>query len=147
MRDMINNKQITHLGNLAISGVTPIASNILDVDTFDAANLDVTVNTITDAGTAAGFTAHMQHSDTLVAVDFENVPAVQTQNATRTVVVVADNVDNSIAGGCGYAGSKRYLRFNIIGTTGSDADVSIRGTLNVPHRAPTNLIGVALTAT
>ena len=147
MRDMINNKQVVHLGNVTVSGDTPAASSWVDIRGFDACTLVMVNNTITDAGTAAGFTATMQESDSTAASAATTVATADTVDGANTIQVTADTADDSIAGGIGYKGGSRYVRFNVVGTTGSDADVSVVAILNKPHRAATTFVGTAVTAT
>lgn len=147
MRDMLNNKQVVHLGNLALSGTTPAASAWVDVRDFDACTIMVVNNTITDAGTAAGFTCTVQHSDTTAAADAAAIVAAESVDGNISVAVTADDADNTVAGGVGYKGSKRYVRVNAVGTTGTDADVSIIAVLNKPHRAATTFVGTKVAAT
>lgn len=41
MRDMLNNKQVVHLGTVVISGTTPAASAYVDLRGFDACTIAV----------------------------------------------------------------------------------------------------------
>ena len=147
MRDMLNNKQVVHLGNVVLSGTTPAASSWVDLKGFDACSILVVSNTITDAGTASGFTATLQEGDDSTAVGATAVAAADAVNGTVTVTEVTDGDDNTISGGVGYKGSKRYVRVNVVGTTATDADVSVIAVLNKPHRAATTLAGTAVAAT
>jgi hypothetical protein len=147
MRDMLNNKQAVHLGNLTLSGDTPAASAWVDLRGFDACTLVMVNNTVTDAGTADGFTATMQHGDDTTAAGAANAVADDAIDETLTIQVTADDADNAVAGGLGYKGSKRYVRLNVVGTTNTDADVSVMAILNKPHRAPTEFVGTAVSAT
>jgi hypothetical protein len=147
MRDMLNNKQVVHLGNLTLSGTTPAASAWVDVLDFDACTLMVVNNTITDAGTAAGFTCAVQHSDTTAAADAAAIAAGDSVDGQISIAVTADGAGDTVAGGIGYKGSKRYVRVNVVGTTGTDADVSIVAVLNKPHRAATTFVGTKVAAT
>ena len=147
MRDMKSNKQVVHLGNLSLSGVTPAASAWVDTRGFDACTLVLVNNTITDAGTTDGFTATMQHSDSTLGTSAAAVVAADSVDGAITVQVTADAADDAIGGGLGYKGSKRYVRFNVVGTTGTDADVSVVAILNKPHRAETTFVGTKVAAT
>jgi len=147
MRDMLNNKQVVHLGNVTVSGVTPAASSWVDVKGFDACTLVMVSNTVTDAGTAAGFTATLQEGDDSTAAGATAVAAADAVGGTLTITEVTDGDDNTISGAVGYKGSSRYARLNVVGTTGSDADVSVIAILNKPHRAATTLVGTAVAAT
>jgi hypothetical protein len=147
MRDMINNKQVVHLGNLTLSGTTPAASAWVDVREFDACTLVMVNNTVTDAGTAAGFAATMQHGDDSTTAGAADVVAADTVGGVIAVTVTSDSSDNTNAGGLGYRGSKRYVRLNAVGTTGTAADVSVLAVLNKPHRAATTFVGTSVAAT
>tara|TARA_R110000868_G_scaffold223318_2_gene475209 strand:- start:13608 stop:14051 length:444 start_codon:yes stop_codon:yes gene_type:complete len=147
MRDMLNNKQVVHLGNLTLSGTTPAASAWVDVRDFDACTIMVVNNTITDAGTAAGFACTVQHGDDSTAVGAAAIVAADSVDGDIAISVTSDGADNTVAGGIGYKGSKRYVRINAVGTTGTDADVSIVATLNKPHRAATTFVGTSVAAT
>lgn len=147
MRDMINNVQVVHLGNLTLSGTTPAASSWVDLQGFNACTLLLVANTVTDAGDANGFTATMQHGDTTAAASAAAVTASDVVGDTFTVQVTSDGADNTLAGGIGYNGNSRYVRFNVVGTTGTDADVSVLAVLGDPAYAATTLIGTAVAAT
>lgn len=147
MRDMISNKQVVHLGNLTLSGTTPAASAWVDVKGFDAATIVLVNNTVTDAGTTDGFTATLQEGDTTAAASASTVATGDTVGGANTIQVTADNADDAIAGGIGYKGGSRYVRFNVVGTTGTNADVSVVAILNKPHRAETTFVGTSVAAT
>lgn len=147
MRDMLNNKQVVHLGNVTVSGTTPAASSWVDTRGFDACTLVMVSNTVTDAGTAAGFTATLQEGDDSTAAGATDVAAADAVDGTLTIAEITDGDDNTVSGAVGYKGSSRYARLNVVGTTGSDADVSVIAILNKPHRAATTLVGTAVAAT
>lgn len=147
MRDMISNKQVVNLGTLALSGTTPAASGWVDTRVFDAATIVLVNNTITDAGDANGFTATCQHSDDITAASAANIAAADSVTGATTIQVTSDAADNVVAGGIGYKGSKRYVRLNVVGTTGTNAGVTVLAVLNVPHRAATTFAGTSIAAT
>jgi len=147
MRDMLSNKQVVLLGTVTLSGVTPGATSWVDTREFDAVTLMLATDTVTDAGAAAGFTFTAQHSDTTVAGDAAAIVAADSVNGTIALTVTADADDNKVIGGIGYIGSKRYVRMNGVGTTGTDATVKVYGILNKPHRAKTTFVGTAVAAT
>ena len=62
MRDNISGCQYVNLGTLTIGGATKTTSGYLDTRGFDAASIVVVNGTITNAGTAAGFTVTLQES-------------------------------------------------------------------------------------
>lgn len=147
MRDMLNNKQVVLLGTVTLSGVTPAASSWVDTRGYDACTIALVTQTVTDAGTSAGFTFTAQHSDTTVAGDAVAVPAASAVGGTVALTVTADADDDKLIGGIGYKGSKRYVRLNGVGTTGTDAVVKVLAILNKPHRAATTFVGTAVAAT
>ncbi len=147
MRDMLNNKQVVHLGNLTLSGVTPAASDWVDLRGFDACTLIAVPNTITDAGTAAGFTLTAQEGDDSTAAGATAVAAADMVGGTQALTETDDAADDSLTGGLGYKGGSRYVRLNAVGTTLTDADVSVFAILNKPHRAATTFIGTSVAAT
>ena len=147
MRDMISNKQAVHLGNVAVSGATPATSAYVDLKGFDACTIVIINNTVTDAGTAAGFTVTLQESADTTGAGASTVAAASTPDGTTTVTVTSNSADDAIAGAMGYIGNNRYVGITVTGTTGSNADISVIAILNKPHRSPTALIGTAVART
>lgn len=140
MRDGISNLQVIKAAQQTLAGVTPNYSQAFDVLGFGSAAIDLHTGAVTDAGTAAGFTMTLQHSDTLVGADFVAVPAGEFSG---TASVLLDTDDNIIAGSIGYLGAKRYVRAAFVGTTGTDAVVFSVGNMGKPHRAPVTRVGAA----
>lgn len=147
MRDMLNNKQVQHLGNLALSGTTPATSDYADLRGFDACTIMVINNTITDAGTASGFTVTLQESDDTAAASAATVATADEVDGNVTLTETVDTNDNTVLGGFGYKGSKRYVGVSAVGTTLTDADISVIAILNKPHRAATTFVGTAVART
>ena len=150
MRDMISN--ITRIKGAVqtLSGVTPNASALIDRRGYDSLTVYLDTGTVTDAGTAAGFTMKLQHSDTTTAADFVDVPAdglVPNSDGNTTVTVTADTDDNVTKPGVGYVAGKRYVRAVVTGTTGTNAVVQALGVLGKPHRAPAATVGSTTAAT
>lgn len=147
MRDMISNKQVVDLGTLALSGTTPATSAYVDLKGFDACTIVVRNNTITDAGTAAGFTITLQESEDTTGAGAGTVATTDTPNGTNTVTVTDDAADDSVAGGMGYIGTNRYVGVSAVGTTGTDAGITILAILNKPHKAKTTFVGTEVART
>lgn len=145
MRDNISNVQYVNLGSLTLSGVTPGLSGYLDTRGFDAASIVVVNGTITNAGTAEGFTVTLQESaDTTGAAA---VTATKTVSG-GTVTVTSDDADNVVAGpGLGYLGNKRYIGVTVTGTTGTDATITLIGVLSKPASAATTIAGAVVART
>jgi hypothetical protein len=138
---------MVHLGNVTVSGTTPATSSYVDTRGFDACTIVVAANTVTDAGTASGFTVTLQDSADTAGASAASVAAANAVDGTVTAVVTSDSADNSIAGVMGYVGGERYVGVSVTGTTGSDADLSVYAVLNKPHRAPTDATGAAVART
>lgn len=147
MRDMVSNTQLVHLGNVTVSGTTPAVSAYVDTREYDAATIVVVANTVTDAGTAAGFTVTLQESADTTGAAASTVATTDTVGGANTVVVTSDAADDTVAGAIGYVGGERYVGITVTGTTGSDADISVLAQLNKPHRAPTTIPGTAVART
>jgi hypothetical protein len=147
MRDMLSNKQVVLLGTVTLSGTTPGATSWVDTREYDACTIMLATDTVTDAGTAAGFTFTAQHSDLTTAASAADIVAADSVNGAIALSVTADTDDNKVIGGIGYKGSKRYVRLNGVGTTGTDATVKVYAILNKPHRAKTTFVGTNVAAT
>jgi len=147
MRDMLHNKTVTHLGNVTVSDETPATSAYVDTRGFDACTIVVIANTVTDAGTASGFTVTLQESADTTNAAAGTVATTDTVNGSNTITVTSDSADNTNAGGLGYRGDDRYVGITVTGTTGSDADLSILAVQNKPHAAKTTFIGTAVART
>jgi hypothetical protein len=146
MRDLISNTRAIKGAPQTLSGTTPNNSAAFDRSGFDALSLYLETGAITDAGTAAGFTLKLQHSDTLVGADFVDCSAADVLNGP-TVSVVLDTEGNKVAGGLGYVGGKTYVRGVFTGTTGTAAVVNLFAVLGKPYVAPTATAGVTLATT
>ena len=147
MRDFLSNNSTVDLTTDTLSGTTANASAWLDTSGFDAAAIEVFTATVTDAGTASGFTGTLQHSDTTAAADATDVTAAEAVGGVVSLTVTADTDDDKLIGALGYLGTKRYIRINYVGTTGTNAVVRTVGRLGKPHRAPTTYVGTSVAAT
>jgi len=150
MRDMISNQTILRGAPQTLSGVTANNSALIDRRGYNSVTVYLATDAVTDAGTAAGFTMKLQHSDTTVGTDFVDVPAVGLVaglSGSTTVTVTLDAADNVIAGGVGYVAGKRYVRGVVTGTTGTDAIVNVLAVLSKPSQAPATIVGATTAAT
>jgi hypothetical protein len=146
-RDGKSTKEVVHLGNLTLSGVTPASSAWVDTREADAVTLIPISNTITDAGTAAGFSFVMEESDTTAAADATAVDDDQIIGTESDLTVTSNAADDSIPGGLGYVGSKRYVRLTVTGTTGTNADVTVIAVSEKLATAPRTFVGTSVAAT
>lgn len=147
MRDLKSNIQIVHLGSITLSGTTPGASAWVDTRGYDAAAIILETNTVTDAGDTAGFTFTAQHSDATAASGATALVAADTTDGTIAITVTADTDDNKLIGAVGYRGSKRYLRLNGVGTTGTNATVTVYAILRRGAQLPATFVGTSVAAT
>lgn len=145
--DTLNGLQTVHLGNLTLSGTTPATSAYVDLQGFEGCTILVIANTVTDAGTTSGFTVTLQESADTTAAAAGTVATADAVNAANTVTVTSDSADNTVAGAMGYIGSERYVGVSAVGTTGTDADVSIVAVLGVASIQPPTLIGTSVART
>ncbi len=146
-RDGKSELQLVHLGNLALSGTTPAASAWVDTRDFDKVTLLPVANTITDAGDADGIVFEVEESDTTAASDATAVDAEQLLGAESDLTITSDAADDSITGGIGYIGSKRYVRLVATGSTGTDADVSVMAITGDASYEPRDFVGTSVAAT
>ena len=147
MRDMISGFSTVDLTIDTLSGATPNASAWLDTRGWDMAAIEIFTGVVTDAGTAEGFTATLQHSDTTLAADAVNVTAAETTRGVIAVTVTLDTADDLLAGVLGYNGIRRYIRVNYVGTALTNAIVRTVGRLGMASREPTTYIGTSVAAT
>jgi hypothetical protein len=147
MRDLKSNIQIVHLGAITLSGTTPGASAWVDTRGFDSAAIVLHTNTVTDAGDTAGFTFTAQHSDTTAASGASALVAADTTDGTFALSVTSDTDDNKCIGAVGYRGAKRYLRLNGVGTTGTNASVTVYAIVSHDAQAPATFVGSSVAAT
>jgi len=147
-RDLKNNVQIVHLGNLSLAGATPAASDWVDTKGFDTCTFMVVSNTITDAGTAAGYSFEMQENDDTTDAGATAVADSEIIGLETELTETSDTADDSVSGFIGYAGNARYARLQGTGTTGTAADVSVIAILHKGAQMPTaSSVGTSVAAT
>jgi hypothetical protein len=147
MRDMLNNKQVVHLGTVAVSGTTPATSAYVDTRGFDACTIAVLNGTVTDAGTASGYTVTLQESADTTDAASSTVAVGDEVDGNVTFTEATDSNDDVMLGGFGYKGSNRYVGVTVTGTTGSSAEIHVVAVLNKPHRAATTFNGTSVART
>lgn len=144
-RDGKNSIQVVHLGNVTLSGTSTVASDWVDTQGYDSVTFVPVVNTVTDAGTASGFSAVIQEGDT--SADAGATTATELVGAVADWTVTADGDDDVIKGVVGYVGNSRYARVAFTGTTASAADVSVVAILGNPSRTADADVGTSVAAT
>lgn len=139
--------QMVLLGTLTLSGTTPAASDWVDTRGFDSCTLVLKTDTVTDAGTAAGFSTEMQENDDTTAAGATAVADAEIIGSESDLTVTADGDDDKIIGGLGYVGNARYVRFNVTGTTGTNAGAKVYALLQHASQEPTTFVGTSVAAT
>lgn len=123
LREVCN---VTGSGTSTVAMVDEDATAVcVDLKGVDAINIDIMTQTVTDAGTASGFTFQIEESDDTTAANFTAVADADLVGLESLLAVTADTDDDAFVGSIGYIGSKRYIRVTTTGTTGTDAKSSI----------------------
>lgn len=136
--DRKNTQSLIRMGGATLSGTTPYNSNLADMRGYEALTVALQTLTVTDAGTASGFTLKLQHSDSTATgtfVDCTTNEVIPTSAGAITIAVTADTDDDLIKDTIGYRGNKRYVRAVVTGTTLTDAGVLILGVLSANSNA------------
>lgn len=146
----IDNKTListVRMGGATLSGTTPANTSLVDMQGFEALTVLLTTGTVTDAGTTAGFTMKLQHSDSTAAASFVDCAADEIVGANLTVT--DDAADDQAIGTIGYIGNRRYVRAVVTGTTGTNAVFVAFGLLgsNSSRSAPLPAVIAAVAAT
>ena len=148
MFDTLNDSSAIHMGKVTLNGTSAVASSLVDLRGYEALEINLIAGTITDAGTASGYTVKLQHSDTTAAVDFTDVTAADAVNGTTSVTNTTDTDDDKLIGRLGYVGTKRYVRVVATGTTNSAGDLHPVARLGRSSLSrPNTSIGAATAAT
>lgn len=147
--DLLSDLNTVHLGLVTLNGVTPVASALVDTLGFEGLRIHLNTGTITDAGTASGYTIKLQESDTTVAGSFTDVVAAHTPNGVVAITNTVDADDDRCIGVLGYIGSRRYVRVLATGTSGSAGAVYPLAIRGIPTNvtAPVALITASTAAT
>lgn len=149
--DILSDLNFTLGAVQTLSGVTPNNSALIDTRGFEGLSVVLQTGTVTDAGTASGFTLKLQHSDTTVAGDFVDVTAADLLPAggTTTITVTTDAANNLLAGAIGYTGNRRYVRSVTTGTSGTNATMQTGFVRGRPSSvsSPVAVIGATTAAT
>ncbi len=135
-RDLKNNIQVVHLGALLLSGTNVLESAWVDTRGFDSCTFVQVNGVVTDAGTAVGIIATVEDSVDSADANAEAVDDLELIGLESALIVTSDTADNVISGIIGYKGAKRFCRISMIGTTGSDALITILAILERGARMP-----------
>lgn len=134
--DMKSDTQVA-VGLIAtLSGTTPSAGNLIDMQGFEAATFLVCTGVVTDAGDANGFSFEVQESDSTAAASFTAVSNEDLVGLESALTVTSDTADGVAVGSIGYVGNRRYVRIVATGTTGTNAAVAVTVAKQRPYIAP-----------
>jgi hypothetical protein len=148
MHNFSDNAQMVHLGTLTLSGTTPAASAWVDAQGYNDTTLVVVTRTVTDAGTAAGFTLTGQYSDTTAAADAADLTVdLMKGGAAVSLAVTSDSADDAIVGYLKPDALAQYFRVRAVGTTGTNAVVDVFAVQINAAQRPTTFVGTAVAAT
>jgi hypothetical protein len=122
--DTRNNAEYGMGLSATLSGATPATGDWIDMQGWQSLTFTVGTGTVTDAGTASGFSFQVEESDTTADGDATAVADGDLIGAESALTVTADTDDDKMIGSIGYRGSKRYVRLKATGTTGTNAVVN-----------------------
>lgn len=145
--DLKNNQQVCLGISATLSGTTPSKGNICDLQGFEGATLFLLNGTVTDAGTASGFSFEVQESDDTADANFTAVADADLIGLESALTVTSDSADDVINGSIGYVGAKRYIRVVATGTTGTAAYVGGVWVKGAPVSAKVDATAAAIAAT
>lgn len=123
MFDERNNAEYVFGIQSALSGTTPVESNIVDMQGWESLTWVAFTGTVTDAGTAAGIVFEVQESDTTADADFTAVADSDLIGSEADMSILLDTDDRIVNGTIGYRGGKQYVRLVATGSTGSSANL------------------------
>lgn len=108
-----------------LSGTTKAEGDWIDMQGWQSVTFSVSTGTVTDAGTTAGFSFQVEEGDDTTDAGATAVADADLIGTEAALTVTADDDDNKMIGSIGYRGSKRYVRMTAVGTTGTDAAVTV----------------------
>ncbi len=109
-----------------LSGTTKAEGDWIDMQGWESLTFMVSTGTVTDAGTASGFSFQVEESDTTADADATAVADANLIGLESDLTVTADTDDDKFIGTIGYRGDKRYVRMTAVGTTGTNATVTVQ---------------------
>lgn len=111
-----------------LSGTTKAEGDWIDMQGWQAVTFSVSTGTVTDAGTASGFSFQVEEGDDTTDAGATAVADADLIGLESALTVTSDDDDNKMIGSIGYRGSKRYVRMTAVGTTGTNAVVAVHAT-------------------
>lgn len=147
MFDERNNAEYGLALSATLSGTTKASGDWIDMQGWNALTFVVSTGTVTDAGTASGFTFQVEEGDDTTDAGATAVADDDLIGLESDLTVTDDAADNDLIGSIGYRGTKRYVRMTATGTTGTDAVVTVQATKRVGGAEGTATIDAGTAAT
>ncbi|MAO24092.1 MAG: hypothetical protein CMJ25_25355 [Phycisphaerae bacterium] len=111
-----------------LSGTTKAEGDWIDMQGWQSVTFSVGTATVTDAGTASGFSFQVEEGDDTTDAGATAVADADLVGTEAALTVTSDTDDDKMIGSIGYIGSKRYVRMTAVGTTGTNAVVNVHAT-------------------
>ncbi len=108
-----------------LSGTTKAEGDWIDMQGWQSVTFSVGTGTVTDAGTASGFSFQVEEGDDTTDAGATAVADADLVGTEAALTVTSDTDDDKMIGSIGYIGSKRYVRMTAVGTTGTNAVVNV----------------------
>jgi hypothetical protein len=108
-----------------LSGTTKAEGDWIDMQGWQSVTFSVGTGTVTDAGTASGFSFQVEEGDDTTDAGATAVADADLVGSESDLTVTSDTDDDKMIGSIGYIGSKRYVRMTAVGTTGTNAVVNV----------------------
>ena len=110
-----------------LSGTTKAEGDWVDMQGFEGLTFVVATGTVTAAGTASGFSFTVEEGDDTPDTGATAVADADLIGLESALTVTSDTADGDLIGSIGYRGQKRFVRMTALGTTGTNAVVSVTG--------------------
>lgn len=123
--DTRNNAEYGMGLSATLSGTTKAEGDWIDMQGWQSVTFSVGTGTVTDAGTASGFSFQVEEGDDTTDAGATAVADADLVGTEAALTVTSDTDDDKMIGSIGYIGSKRYVRMTAVGTTGTNAVVNV----------------------
>ena len=130
-----------------LSGTTKVEGDWIDMQGWQSLTFTVSTGTVTDAGTASGFSFQVEEGDDTTDAGATAVADADLIGLESALTVTDDTDDNVFVGTIGYRGDKRYVRMTAVGTTGTDAAVAVHAIKRIGSYEGTATIDTGTAAT
>lgn len=147
MFDERNNAEYGVGLSVTLSGTTKAEGDWIDMQGWGSLTFTVSTGAVADAGTASGFSFQVEEGDDTTDAGATAVADADLIGAESDLTVTDDSSDNVFVGSIGYRGNKRYVRMTAVGTTGTDAAVTVHAIKRIGAVEATATIDTGTVAT